>query len=178
MINKACFGITEQMVDLHFHFFGWSDILTSGLIGGLNERCKGHLWLTHLGKVIKKSEEKMRRVRKGNKMIYVPTLTHFQSASMLHLWFLKLPRSTKPPYHRENMCSPDACWGIVLQKTPNDKNGTAVVWKFECADGMRHTDLRPIVKHQQRAICTATKAEMRDLHTGGPGGGGTQGPEV
>lgn len=46
--------------------------------------------------------------------------------------------------------------------------------KFECVDGMRHTDLRPIVKHQQRAICTATKAEMRDLHTGGPravGGG-------
>lgn len=40
--------------------------------------------------------------------------------------------------------------------------------KFECVDGMRHTDLRPIVKHQQRAICTATKAEMRDSHTGGP----------
>lgn len=44
--------------------------------------------------------------------------------------------------------------------------------KFECADGMRHTDLRPIVKHQQRAICTATKAEMRDSHTRGPRGGG------
>lgn len=42
--------------------------------------------------------------------------------------------------------------------------------KFECVDGMRHTDLRPIVKHQQRAICTATKAEMRDSHTGGPRG--------
>lgn len=39
--------------------------------------------------------------------------------------------------------------------------------KFECVDGMRHTDLRPIVKHQQRAICTATKAETRDSHTGG-----------
>lgn len=50
--------------------------------------------------------------------------------------------------------------------------------KFECADGMRHTDLRPIVKHQQRAICTATKAEMRDSHTGAPRGGGTQGPGV
>lgn len=37
---------------------------------------------------------------------------------------------------------------------------------------MRHTDLRPIVKHQQRAICTATKAEMRDLHTGGQERGG------
>lgn len=40
MINKACFGITEQMADLHFHFFGWSDILTSGLIGGLDGRRK------------------------------------------------------------------------------------------------------------------------------------------
>lgn len=63
---------------------------------------------------------------------------------------------------------------LFYKKAPNDKNGTAVVWKFECADGMRHTDLRPIVNQQQRAICTATKAEMRDLHTGGPeGGGGT-----
>lgn len=44
---------------------------------------------------------------------------------------------------------------------------TAAMDKFECVDGMRHTDLRPIVKHQQRAICTATKAEMRDSHTGG-----------
>ncbi|KAF3690012.1 hypothetical protein EXN66_Car005684 [Channa argus] len=41
---------------------------------------------------------------------------------------------------------------------------------------MRHTDLRPIVKHQQRAICTATKAEMRDVHTGRLRGGGTQEP--
>lgn len=46
---------------------------------------------------------------------------------------------------------------------------TAGVEKFECVDGMRHTDLRPIVKHQQRAICTATKTEMRDVHTGGEG---------
>lgn len=67
---------------------------------------------------------------------------------------------------------------LFHQKTPNDRNGTAVVWKFECADGMRHTDLRPIVEHQQRAICTATKAEMRDLHTGGPVGGGPRGPGV
>lgn len=54
----------------------------------------------------------------------------------------------------------------------NNRNETAVVEKFECADGMRHSDLRPIVKHQQRAICTATKAEMRDSHTGGGNGGG------
>lgn len=61
-----------------------------------------------------------------------------------------------------------------LGRTAN-KATRQLEWRsFECVDGKRHTDLRPIVKHQQRAICTATKAEMRDLHTGGQEGGGLE----
>lgn len=66
--------------------------------------------------------------------------------------------------------------GEAFQINYKQSHKTAGVEKFECVDGMRHTDLRPIVKHQQRAICTATNAEMRDSHTGGPRGGGTQDP--
>lgn len=56
----------------------------------------------------------------------------------------------------------------MIEKSYKNRNETAGVEKFDGVDGMRHTDLRPIVKHQQRAICTATKAEMRDSHTRGP----------
>lgn len=69
-------------------------------------------------------------------------------------------------------------WWCVLEnqlgQTAN-KATRQLEWRsFECVDGKRHTDLRPIVKHQQRAICTATKAEMRDLHTGGQERGGLE----
>ena len=55
--------------------------------------------------------------------------------------------------------------GEVVDRGSTSSSRTAGVENLQCADGWRRTDLSPIVKHQQRAICTATTAEMRDTHT-------------
>lgn len=94
------------------------------------------------------------------------TVSDVWAIAIVHLWF----HDFLLIQHRKiTVCAmtfwQKVCFNKVLSK-PQDSCGREVwVWR---------SDLRPIVKHQQRAICTATKAKMRDSHRGTHKGG--QGP--
>lgn len=152
--------IKEQMADLHLYFSSWA----AGFYCVRQKHCTGQkhykneLWgLAGLSFAFKE----LARVRSTS-----TTVSDVWAIAIVHLWF----HDFLLIQHRKiTVCAmtfwQKVCFNKVLSK-PQDSCGREVwVWR---------SDLRPIVKHQQRAICTATKAKMRDSHRGTHKGG--QGP--